>query len=85
MAQDKIATKQLEVKEHPSWTPAVLQTVNILLHWIYAALATVQASLVFTPYLTRKKQQERDLDWMKVPHWPCATWKMDSGVLFHAL
>jgi len=61
MAQD--CYKTTEVIEHPSLTRAVLQTVNILLHWIYAALAAVQASLVFTPYLTNKKQQERDVGW----------------------
>ena len=42
-----------------SLTRSALQTVNILLHWISASKATVQASLVFTPYLTHKKQQER--------------------------
>ena len=30
----------------------------------------MQTSIVFTPYLTHKKQQERDLGWTKVPHWP---------------
>jgi len=53
--------KTVEVKEHPTLTRAVLQTVNILLHWISSALAAVQASLVFTPYLTHKKQPEGDL------------------------
>jgi len=41
-----------EVKERPSLTRAVLQTVNILFHWISVALATVQAGLVFAPYRT---------------------------------
>jgi len=50
--------KTIEVREHPSLTRALLQTVNVLLHWISAALATVQAGLVFTPYLTHKKQRE---------------------------
>ena len=59
MAQD--CYKTLEVKEHPTLTREVLQTVNILFHWISSALATVQASLVFTPYLTHKKQPEGDL------------------------
>jgi len=54
--------------------------VNILLHWMSVALATVQARLVFTPYLTHKKQKERDLGWTKVHHWPRIIWKMDSGV-----
>jgi len=76
--------KTIEVKEHPSLTRAVLQTVNILFHWISAALATAQASLVFTPYRTHEKQQERDLGWTKVPHWPRVIWKTDSGVLCHA-
>jgi len=54
MAQDRYKT--IEAKEHPR--RAVLQMVNVLLNCISAALATVQASLVFTPYLTHKKQQE---------------------------
>jgi len=29
-------------RTHPAWTRATLQTVNILLHWIYVALAIVQ-------------------------------------------
>jgi len=54
MAQD--CDKTIEAKEHPNLTRAVLQTVNILLHWISVALlATVQASLVFSPYLAHKK------------------------------
>ena len=56
MAQD--CCKTTEVKEYPRLTHAVLQRVNFLLHWISAALATVQGSLVFSPYLTHKKQQE---------------------------
>jgi len=66
MAQD--CYKTVELTKHPSLTRAMLQTVNILLHWISAALATVQASLVFTPYLTHEKQQEGDLGWMKVAY-----------------
>ena len=66
MGQD--CYKTTEVKKDPSSTRARLQTVNILLHWISVALATVQASLVFTPYLTHKKRRERDLGWTKVPH-----------------
>ena len=42
LAQDYCKTT--EVKEHPSLTRAVLQTVNILLHWLSVDLATVQAS-----------------------------------------
>jgi len=80
MAQD--CYKTAEVKGHPSLIRAVLQTVNILFHWISVALATVQASFVFTPYLTHKKQQERDLGWTKVPYWPRVIWKMDSGVSY---
>jgi len=34
-----------------------LHTVNILLHWISAALAAVQASLVFSPYLPIKSNK----------------------------
>ena len=83
MAQD--CYKTIEVKEYPTLTRAVLQTVNILLHWISSALATVQASLVFTRYLIHKKQPEGDLGWIKVRHWPRVIWNMDSGVLFHAL
>jgi len=52
MGQDCYETT--EIKKHPSLARAVLQTVNILLHWISVALATVQASLVFTPILTIK-------------------------------
>jgi len=61
MARD--CYKTVEVKEHPSLTRVVSQTVNILLHWNYVALAAVQASLVYIPYLTHKKKQERDLSW----------------------
>jgi len=75
--------KTIEVKKHLSVTCAVLQTVNILLHWISAALATVQASLVFTPYLTHKKQQERDPSWTKAPHCSCLVarivWILKNG------
>ena len=80
MAQD--CYKTTEGKEYPRLTRAALQTVNILLNWIFTALATVQASLVFTPYLTHKKQQERDLEWTNVGHpttlvkiekWICST------------
>ena len=59
MAQDNYKT--IEVKEHPGLTRAVLHTVNILLNCISAALAKVQASLVFIPYLNHKKHQARDL------------------------
>ena len=52
MAQD--CYKTIEVKEHLSLTRAVLQIVNIFSHWMSVALDTVQASLVFTPYLTHK-------------------------------
>ena len=51
----------IEIKKHPSLTRAILQTVRILLHGIFAALATVRASLAFIPYLTSKKQEERNL------------------------
>jgi len=57
MAQDY--SKTIEVKENTSLTRAVLQTINIFLHLLSAALAIVQASLAFTPYLTHEKQQER--------------------------
>ena len=51
------------------------------------AIATVQARLVFTPYLTvtNKKHQEIDLGWTKIPHWPGVIWKIGLGVLFHTL
>jgi len=55
MAQD--CFKTIEVKEKLSLTRAVLQTVNILPHWMSIAMATVQASLVFTPYLTLKSNK----------------------------
>jgi len=55
MAQD--CYKTIEVKEDPSLTRMVLQTVNILLHWISAALTTVQASLVFPSYLPIKSNK----------------------------
>jgi len=51
-----------------------------LRHLISPALATVQTSLAFTPYLTHKKQQETDLGWTKVPHWSRVIWKMSSGI-----
>ena len=54
--------KTIEVKEHPSVTCAVLQAVNILLHWLSAALTTVQVNFVFIPYLTNKKQRETELN-----------------------
>ena len=43
--------------------------------------------IVFTAYLTvtNKKQQDRDLGWMKVPHWLRVIWKTYSGILFHTL
>jgi len=53
MAEDYYKT--IEVKEHPSLTRVVLQTVSILLHGISAALAKVRANLAFIPYLTNKK------------------------------
>jgi len=74
MAEDYYKT--IEIKEHPSTTRAVLQTVTILLLAISAVLATVRASLAFIPYLTIKKQQERNLGWTKVPDWPRVIWKM---------
>ena len=46
----------------------VLQIVNTLHHLISAAFVTVLANLVFAPYLTHKKQQERDLG--LTFHWP---------------
>jgi len=55
MAQD--CFKTIEVKENLSLTRAVLQTVNILSHWMSVALATLQASFVFTPYLTHKSNK----------------------------
>ena len=36
---------------------APTDTINILSHWISAALATMQASLVFTPYLPIKSNK----------------------------
>jgi len=53
--------KTIEIKELPSITLAVLQTVGILLLAISAVLATARASLAFIPYLTIKKQQQRNL------------------------
>jgi len=52
--------KTIEVTEHPSLTRAVLQTVNVLLLWGYSAGYNLHwgYSLVFTPYLTQKNQQE---------------------------
>jgi len=44
--------KTIEVKEHPILTCAVLETADILLHWISAELPPAQVSLVFTTYLT---------------------------------
>jgi len=73
------------IKEHPNLTWAVLQTISSLLLGISAALATVRVSLAFIPYLTNKKQQERNLGWTKVPQWPRVIWKIDRGTLFHAL
>jgi len=39
-------------------------STEYLWHWLQCRLY----SLVFTPYLTHKKQQERDLGWTKVPY-----------------
>jgi len=55
MAQDCYETT--EVKENLSLTRAVLQTVNILPHWMSVALATVHASHVFAPCLTHKSNK----------------------------
>jgi len=57
MAQDCYETT--DVKESLSLTRAVLQTVNILPHWMSAVLATVHASHVFAPYLTHKSNKRK--------------------------
>ena len=75
--------KTTEVKEHPGLTRVVLHTVNILLHWISAALAKVQASLVFIPYLNHKKHQERErpgLNESTLFHWPRVIWILKNGI-----
>jgi len=56
-----------------------ITTVNILLNWLSTALATVQANLVFTPYLNHKNQQERNLEWTEVGH-PTALVKTEKWI-----
>jgi len=56
-----------------AWTHAVSQTVNILLHWMSVALASVQASLF--PYFTHKNQQEGHPVWTKVLLSSCSNLK----------